>query len=465
MRVLPQTLFGRLILATVAVIAVTQLVMVVLIVRDRREFAFMENGSGAVIERIVQKSHEIAELPAVERSRALEALHGAPIRIMPTEHFPLPPRAIRADAEDAFVRELHHALGGSFQVRVDSRPPERPRIEFAEDARPPPVDSRPTLPGGAPPWERAFAITVVLPDGAGVAFRAPPPRGAPPLPHRLFLQLGVLTITLGVVLYAMTRTITRPLAALVTAADAAGRGAAPRHLPERGARELREAARAFNAMHERLARYLDSRTRVLAAMSHDLRTPLTCLRLRIDVIDDRTLRKRCEDDLGEMNRMVDNALGMFRTLNDDESAAPFDMDALLRNLQEEQSELGNRVSIEGWANGPFIGRRLALKRCLGNLLANAVRYGREALVRIEDGEALIIKVLDRGPGIPPEALEKVFEPFFRLEGSRNLHTGGAGLGLSIARDVAQAHGGSIELSNRTEGGLEARVTLPRRHNL
>ena len=151
------------------------------------------------------------------------------------------------------------------------------------------------LGGGVPPPppDRMFDLVVTLPDGDRVAFRTFSPRGTPPFPGHFIIELGLLTVVLGIVLYAMTRTITRPLAALAAAADAVGRGKAIQPLKERGARELKRATRAFNAMQERLNRYLDSRTRVLAAMSHDLRTPITRLRLRVESIEDEALRARC----------------------------------------------------------------------------------------------------------------------------------------------------------------------------
>jgi signal transduction histidine kinase len=260
----------------------------------------------------------------------------------------------------------------------------------------------------------------------------------------------------------MTRTITRPLADLAKAADAVGRGTAVQPLRERGARELKRATRAFNAMQERLNRYLDSRTRVLAAMSHDLRTPITRLRLRVESIEDEALRARCVEDLDEMTRMVSGALSLFRGLNDDEMAVAVEINALLEELQRRYREVNANVTIEGRAAAPFSGKPLALKRCLGNLVDNALQYGGNATIAVTDSdEELTIRVLDDGPGIPEAELDRVFEPFYRLESSRNRATGGTGLGLSIARDVAQAHGGSLSLANRSSGGLEAKLVLPR----
>ena len=184
-------------------------------------------------------------------------------------------------------------------------------------------------PGGGP---RELDIAVTLPDGAAITFRTNAPHAAPPLPLPLLLELGFVALVLGVVLYAMARTITRPLAELATAAEGVGRGARM-PLRETGARELREATRAFNTMQERLHRYLDSRTRVLSAMSHDLRTPLTRLKLRTESLDDAALRERFNADLDEMQRMVTGALNLFRGMNHDEPLQTVDVGALVAELK------------------------------------------------------------------------------------------------------------------------------------
>jgi signal transduction histidine kinase len=313
-------------------------------------------------------------------------------------------------------------------------------------------------PGGPP---RELDVAVTLPDGDVVTFRVEAPQAPPPLPLPLLLELAFVALVLGAVLYVMARTITRPLADLAAATDAVGRGARV-PLRETGARELREATRAFNAMQERLHRYLDSRTRVLSAMSHDLRTPLTRLKLRTESLEDATLRDRFNADLDEMQRMVAGALNLFRGMNHDEPLQAVDIDALVAELRSEQAELGVIVGVTGAAAALFQARPMAIKRCIGNLLTNAAKYGVNPAIAIEDApNELVIRVLDNGRGIPPEMLEQVFEPFFRLESSRNADTGGVGLGLAIARDLAQAHGGSLTLRNRAPHGLEAVLRFPR----
>jgi signal transduction histidine kinase len=468
---LPDTLFARLFAAIVAVLGATLLIIVVLIVRERRELALLESGTGAFATAIVETSEDLARLPRPERAQASASLRERRL-LLDDEMRPLrrppPPREDPRELERSFATQVQKRLGGEYAVHVG--PPSASRDDVImmhatgmRDGPPPDFGSKGTDgPGGlGRPGGRMFDVTVALPDGEQVVFRAPAPRPGPRLPRRIFIELGVVTLVLSIVLYAMTRTITRPLAQLARAADALGRGTSVPHLEERGARELRGATRAFNAMQERLQRYLDSRTRVLAAMSHDLRTPLTRLRLRVESIENEQLRQKCETDLDEMASMVRGALSMFRGLNDDEVPCEIDVNALVQQIHEQHLEVDEDVSTRGRAEASFWGKPLALKRCLSNLVGNALQYGLRATIHIEDGKALVIRVCDEGPGVPKDLLEQVFEPFFRLESSRNRDTGGTGLGLSIARDIAQAHGGSLVLSNRKEGGLMATLTLPR----
>jgi signal transduction histidine kinase len=446
---LPETLFARLFAAIVAVVVAALLILLSIVLRERRELAFSESGSGAAAANIVELSQELARLPPEQRDSMLAQLR----EDHRPRHHDGPPHERRhenlAATQRAFADQVQRTLGGEYAVT-------------ARPARGGPRRVVP-IPGSAPPPpDRMFDLLVTLPDGDRVAFRTFAPRGTPPFPRHFLLELGLLTVMLSIVLYAMTRTITRPLADLAKAADAVGRGTAVQPLQERGARELKRATRAFNAMQERLNRYLDSRTRVLAAMSHDLRTPNTRLRLRVESIEDEALRARCVEDLDEMTRMVSGALSLFRGLNDDEAAVAVEINALLEELQRRYSEINANVAIEGRAAAPFSGKPLALKRCLGNLVDNALQYAGNAAIDVADStDELTIRVLDDGPGIPEAEIDRVFEPFYRLESSRNRATGGTGLGLSIARDVAQAHGGSLTLTNRSSGGLEAKLVLPR----
>src|SRR5262249_1005670 len=207
-----------------------------------------------------------------------------------------------------------------------------------------------------------------------------------PLPRNLFINLTLLVLLLVIVLYIAARNITRPLSELAQAADSVGRDTrlVPQ-LAEKGARELRHAARAFNTMQDRLHRYLDSRTRVLAAMSHDLKTPLTRLRLQVETqIEDPALQVRFGEQLDEMESMVHGALALFRGLNDEEALEPVDVNQLLDTVRGEFAEMGADVTVEGRAVGPLPGKPQALKRCITNLVANAVKFGSRARILVRD---------------------------------------------------------------------------------
>ncbi|MDP2762810.1 MAG: HAMP domain-containing sensor histidine kinase, partial [Sideroxyarcus sp.] len=195
----------------------------------------------------------------------------------------------------------------------------------------------------------------------------------------------------------------------------------------------------------------------------DLKTPITRLRLRAELLEDDDLRAKFTKDLEEMESLVAATLDFMRGVDNPEPVHPVDIMALLESLQADAAEIGQEVRLEGIAARPYPCKPAALKRCLGNLIDNAVKYGKSTTVIVNDHDKqLQIHILDQGQGIPETELERVFEPFYRLESSRSRDTGGTGLGLGIARNIAQMHGGDLLLRNRPCGGLEAILTLPRR---
>ena len=308
----------------------------------------------------------------------------------------------------------------------------------------------------------SFVAQVRLGDGSWVSFDTRQPAQTENWPYRMLASLVVLLVAVMAVSLIAVRWATRPLNALADAAEELGKNIQQAPLAETGPLEVVRAARAFNTMQSRLLHYIEDRTRVLAAMSHDLKTPITRLRLRAELLDDPMLRAKFGNDLAEMESMVGVTLDFMRGLDSGEAAQPVDIKALLESLQADMAETGGNVRIEGVALKPYVGRPQALKRCLANLLENGVKYGLRADVSMDDDqERLLILVRDHGPGIPPVELERVFEPFYRLEASRNRETGGTGLGLTIARGVAEAHGGTLVIANHPDGGLEARLMLPR----
>jgi len=472
----PQSLFWRLLAASVGAVLVAQAVGLWLIAQERERFVLQ----GSVHEwtrRITETTLMLQPLSAADRAQAVDDLSAPrdpPFVDVPFRgrHLPPPPGGLRAAraADRAFVRlpilsdfeqtlrtQLQTSLGSGFDIAVAPTPQAAPA---AIPVPAPFVEARELAAHQVS--ARRYDVTVRMPDGDRIVYRVTRFAGGAWLPRNLFANLALLVVLLVAALYAAARNITRPLSDLARAADSIGRQVRPAQLEERGARELRDAARAFNTMQDRLRRYLDSRTRVLAAMSHDLKTPLTRLRLQVEALDDPAMQTRIGRQLDEMEGMVREALALFKGLDDGEPAAPVDIDGLLAKLRGEFTDMGAAITVSGKAPEPYVGKPQALKRCLTNLVANAVKFGTRADIVVEDGSELVILVRDAGPGVPQSELERVFEPFYRLESSRNRDSGGSGLGLSIARDIAQSHGGALTLHNMAAGGLEARLTLPRR---
>jgi signal transduction histidine kinase len=281
--------------------------------------------------------------------------------------------------------------------------------------------------------------------------------------HRVSLlgALFLLVPPLGVGVYLAAHSITRTIAQLKTEAESLGRGVESDRIDVHGPRELRSLSFAFDTAQSRVQSYVSNRSRTLAAVSHDLKAPLTRMRLRIETLSDDFAREKLERDVDELTAMVQSAIAMLRDLEESETVESIDVNALLARLQSEYAEMGRSVAVTGRARQPYLGRVQSLRRCLVNLIDNAVKFGESASVTLEDGQALRVKVADRGPGIEPEEMEKVFEPFYRARAALARGVEGTGLGLCIARDIAMGHGGELKLRNREARGLEAEVVLPR----
>jgi signal transduction histidine kinase len=255
--------------------------------------------------------------------------------------------------------------------------------------------------------------------------------------------------------------VARPLSALAQAASVvAGGGTAPA-VPEEGPDDVRNAAKAFNAMTDRVTRTLQSQRQLLSAVGHDLRTPLTAMRINLEFVDDSDLRERLSANLDELQALTESVLSAAKGTGG-EAKRNIDLSALVESLCADLDDLGEPVTWEGHSSAPLACRPDEIRRAVRNLVENAVAYGRKAEVRIiECQSAYEILVDDDGPGISDDDKSRVFEPFVRLESSRNADTGGSGLGLTLVRAIAQGHGGAVVLENRPEGGLRAKLRLPR----
>lgn len=295
-------------------------------------------------------------------------------------------------------------------------------------------------------------------------FRPTPPWQTPGFASAFLVMFGLGAI---LIFWAVFR-LTAPVRTLADAAEQLGRDIqhAPA-LPESGPTEIATAAIAFNTMAARIRRFVEDRTFLLTAIGHDLRTPITRLKLRAEFLEDDTQRDKFLGDLDELEAMLASTLAFGRDVAQTEAAVPVDLAILLRTVLDEAAdiapELDNAMSYAGPDHATLRARPIALKRAFANLIGNAIKYGDSARVTLRDADrhTLRIDIEDNGIGIPPGELERVFEPFRRVESSRNRETGGTGLGLAIARNAIRAHGGDITLANKSGGkGLVASVYLP-----
>ncbi|PIA70304.1 sensor histidine kinase [Ectopseudomonas toyotomiensis] len=269
----------------------------------------------------------------------------------------------------------------------------------------------------------------------------------------ILLTTAFLLLFIGLLVHLQSR----PLKRLARTARHMSLGAEVEPVAEGGGREVVEVARAFNAMRERISRYLTERSQLFSAISHDLRTPITRLRLRVELLDDESLQSKFGRDLDDLELLVKGALQCVKDTDIHENIEPVDLNHLLHGLTEPYLGSG-RVTLDGAARDLYPGKPLALRRCIGNLLDNALKYGERAHLHIEDdAEAFVLHVDDEGPGVPEQKLEQVFEPHFRLASQQQ----GYGMGLGIARNLAHSHGGELSLRNLRDGGLCVTLWLPR----
>lgn len=330
--------------------------------------------------------------------------------------------------------------------------------------RPPKPPGPPRPPGIA---AQAFALGPGAPDHFGAGAPPHPPPRPPPHPLSADHWPGLLVdvgVRLGVLLLAAwvgARWLSRPLQQLAQAAHALGNDVDRPPMTETGTAECREATRVFNQMQQRIRQQMAERDRFLAAVSHDLRTPLTRMRLRLEGLDESPPRQGLARDVTEMQTLIDATLAYLSGQASTEALALVDVPALLHSLADDGVASGQQVDVSGEAQPCWV-QPVALRRCLDNLVGNAVTYGVRAWVRCHDtATELVVEVQDAGPGLPEAELAKVTQPFYRLEPSRHKALGGVGLGLSIAQDVARRHGGTLVLSNVAGGGLLATLRLPR----
>lgn len=447
-RLLPKSLGGQFAVLLIAGL-LTAYVASLLAFSGERNRAVAAAVQFGLVERIATLVEVIDQATPEMASRLAGALSSRRVRLAIADQSALPDEAM-STAEARFAGELSEELSLNGPL---------PRVRFAK----PTTDNdgakhsgqrrRNHLPG--------VSISISLEDGkwlnASSEVRTPAIGWSFPWLMSLAASAAITLIVVAL----LVRRITGPMRALAASAEKLGRGEAVEPIPVGGPSEIRTTVEAFNAMQERLSRFVRDRTRMVAAISHDLRTPITSLRLRAEFIEEDQLKRDVVRTLDEMQAMTDSTLAFAREDSKGEETRSVDLAAMIEGLVEDQAALGHKIAYSGPERLVWRCRPVGLKRAISNLVENAIRYAGSVRVELaeEDGQA-IVRVEDDGPGIPEQSLEDVFEPFVRLESSRNRETGGVGLGLSIARSIVHAHGGELALANRSEGGLVATVKLP-----
>lgn len=384
-----------------------------------------------------------------------EALQVEPSRIAIETEGPrrmfLPARPPESTFE---VRVYRRVVGPHMPGGMHGLPPgEGPRV--------PPGAGR----GGPPRFDERvlfapFKIGVRQPDGRWLVARPQPSFSWESWQGHVMITLLLSIVGIAPLAWLFARRLAAPITAFATAAERLGRDPRAPPLELAGSREVQAAAEAFNGMQERLRRYVEDRTAMVGAIAHDLRTPLTRLRFRVEAAPD-DIRAKLASDIDQMDAMISATLGFVRDATRAGPREKLELSSLVESVLDEAAETGADATALPSERLVVEGDPVALRRLTANLVENALKYGVRARGRVftEDGHA-VIEVEDDGPGIPSEEQERVFEPFYRGEPSRSRETGGAGLGLAVVRSIARAHGGDVVLRNRPGGGLTARVTLP-----
>jgi two-component system OmpR family sensor kinase len=305
-----------------------------------------------------------------------------------------------------------------------------------------------------------FDVGVEQSDGRWLVARPDHGIGLDPWQRRIVLLFVISALAMTPIAFVFARRLSAPIRLFTNAAERLGRDPRAPPLSVKGSAEITVAVRAFNDMQERLRRYVEDRTAMVGAIAHDLRTPLTRLRFRIENVPE-DVRVKMSADIDQMEAMISAALTFVRDATRDGERTPLELSSLLETVCDEMAETGAETEVERGEKVVLHGDPIALRRLFTNLLENAVKFGGRARARVfREGESAIVEIEDDGPGIPPEDAERVFEPFYRREPSRSRQTGGIGLGLAVVRSVARGHGGDVILLNRGGGGLTARVQLP-----
>ncbi|MBV9571586.1 MAG: HAMP domain-containing protein [Alphaproteobacteria bacterium] len=438
----PRTLAAQLVIVTAAALLVSNLAVALWFTRGQQQ-----QTETAVIDRLVDRtisaSTLLASIPAKQRTPAADALSSGPWDF----------KVHRGPAPFADMSPQEHALAS----RVEGLLPKLKarRAVLVAFRRPTAADYK-----RRPNTESVIEVMVPLVRGTQLitTFYHPPP---PPWPVQSIVGAVVAILMTSLATALVARRVTRPLSKLATAAGEAARGGAAPRVPEEGPSDVRRAAVAFNAMTDQVARTMESQRQLLSAVGHDLRTPITAMRINTEFVEDPDTRERLTKNIEELQELTEAVLSAAKGVGWEEMRK-VDLAALVESVCTDLEEMDKPVHWTSHAAAPLSCRPNEIRRAIRNLIENAIAYGKRASVHLNAMPAAYeIIVEDEGPGIPEADQERVLEPFVRLESSRSPETGGSGLGLALVKAIAHGHGGSIRLINRSEGGLRAILCLPR----
>jgi signal transduction histidine kinase len=425
---------GAVILSNLAVIAILEV---------GREGELQVARRAAAVDRISSMFDYISTIPEEQRESAMHTLSGNvySYALTDTPHFESP-----GDPEEARIASA--LVAGEANKKLGP-----PRVRLLDDA--PLVSGDDDGP--------SIEITQPMPQGGWLWARYDRPPLPSPAPD-ILIAAALGTLLSGVGAAWLAGRVSRPLSALAYASDEVARGRTAPRLKVKGPDDIRLAAEAFNAMSDRVTRTLESQRQLLSAVGHDLRTPLAAMRITAEFVEDGDVRERLARNLEELQSLTEAVLSAARA-GPGEEKRRVDLAALIESVCDDLVELGMPVEVNITGSAPCLCRPSEIRRATRNLIENAARYGSVARVSLAtEGDSFIVTVNDNGPGIPQDKLDEVFEPFVRLEASRNTATGGAGLGLTLARSIAREHGGDVVLENRWAGGeivgLRASLRLP-----
>jgi signal transduction histidine kinase len=455
MRLWPDTLAAR-ILALLFGMTLLLVIISAIIMQDARIEIFDERNRIHLMDRVTTVARLLDNATQQQRPSIIEQVKDESDTISLTAQ-PLVTNPSMNPRTFKLIERLRH--------RLHIRNPASIRINHFHDMPTPMMRNGPNSPPPSAPGmleNKVLDISIRLRDGIWLNIQSKKLEPPPPWASKTLQLLALLFLLIFVSGLIIAKLMARPMAKLADAADKLGLGHAQQPLAETGPLEVRQTIRAFNRMQQRLHKHITDRALMLAAVSHDLRTPVTTLRLRAEYIEDSEMREKTLATLSEMEAILSATLSFSRDEAADEKARTTDLAALLQSLVDDHADLGGEVKYSGPDKMTFTCRPIALKRALNNLIDNALKYAGATIVTlIAQHDSVEIHIDDKGPGVPEQNLEELFTPFFRLETSRNRDTGGTGLGLAVARSIVLAHGGELKLENRKEGGLRASITLPK----